>query len=80
MEKDLVLTADAANLLYGLDNADFIVDGHDGDQRSVWSNGPLQVFQIDQPTLFDGEVGHVKALLLQYTATVKHTREEGVSR
>lgn len=54
-----------------------IVDHHDRDQRSVRSNGVLQLLEVNQPILLDGQVGDVKATVLQVARAVQHTPVAG---
>lgn len=72
VEENLLLTAQLANLVNGLDNTNFIVDSHDTDKGSFGANGRLQVFHLDQAVVLHGEIGDIETLVLQMSAAIKH--------
>ena len=61
-----------ADLADGLEHADLVVGGHDGDQDGLVVDGPLQVFEIDEAVGLHRQVGDAVAVLLQALAGVQH--------
>ena len=55
----------AADLLDGLDRADLVVGMHDGDKDRVIPDRVRHFLRGDDAPLVHGEIGHLKALLLQ---------------
>jgi hypothetical protein len=67
----LVSVADFADLFQGLDDADLVVDSHDGDEGGVGSDGGFELGKGDETVLLDGEVGDVEAVLGEVSARVE---------
>ena len=65
VEEDFVLAAQLADLLHGLDDADLVVDHHDGDEGGLLADGLLQVGHLDPALGVDRQVGDLEALGLQ---------------
>ena len=61
-----------ADFLNGLDGADFIVGGHDGDQDGLVRNGLLHILYPHAAKLVHRQVSHLKALLFQPGAGMQH--------
>ena len=79
VEEDLGLPADGADLLHGLDHANFVVHSHDRAQDGVGADRCLELGQVDQTVGFHGKVCYVEALLLQHSATVQNAFVLGLS-
>jgi hypothetical protein len=71
VEEDLALAAHAADLGEGLNDADLVVDGHDGDEDGLGAHGGLEIVEGDEAIALDGEVGDVEALLLHGAGRVE---------
>jgi hypothetical protein len=71
VEWHALVLADAPNLLERLDDADLVVDGHDGDERRVGADGFLELGEVDQAVGADREVGDLEAFLLEVPAGVE---------
>jgi hypothetical protein len=69
MEEDTLLMAELADGLDGLDDADFVVGVHDGDEDGLvgafGDDGALEVFHVNEAVGLDGEVGDAEAGLLE---------------
>ena len=65
VEEDALLVADLADLADGLDDADFVVGVHDGDQdgllRAFGDDGAAEVVEVDEAVGLDGQVGDAVA-------------------
>lgn len=72
MEEDLVLAADLADLLDGLDDTNLVVDHHHGDDGRIGADGSPQLIEVKHPVRIDREVGDLEALLLEVAARVEH--------
>ncbi len=71
MEDDALLVAELADFADGLQHADFVVGGHDGDEDGLVVHGALQVFKIDEAVCLDGQVGDAEAIFLKALAGVE---------
>ena len=71
VEDDALLVAELADLANGLDDADFVVGVHDGDEDGLVVDGALQVFEIDEAVGLHGQIGDAVALLLELLAGVE---------
>ena len=70
MEENLVLTADLANLLDGLDDANLVIAVDHRANKSVRSDSPLEHLQVDETILLDRQVGDLEAVILELPATI----------
>ena len=74
MQVDVLLRSQPADLLQRLDGSDLVVGMHDGDENGVGANGRLQGGEIDQALAGHGQIGDLKALLLQFAAGLQDGR------
>lgn len=72
VEEDLLGSTQSANLSNGLDHTNLVVDGHDGHQSSVGSNGGLQLLHVNETGGQNGQVSDLEALILQVSARVQN--------
>ena len=72
MENNFAFAADFTNGGDVLNYADFVVHPHYGYQNSVFADGGLEFFQINQAVFLHAEVGHFKALAFQFAHGVEH--------
>ena len=72
VEDDALLMAELADFADGLQHADLVVGGHDGDQDGLVVHGALQVFEIDQAVGLHRQIGDAVAVLFQALAGVQH--------
>ncbi len=63
---------DLADLADGLQHADFVVSGHDGDEDGLVVNGALEVFEIDETVCLYGQIGDAVAVFLEALTGVEH--------
>ena len=73
VEDDALLVADFANLADGLQDTDFVVGGHDGDQDGLVVDGTLQVVDVDEAVGLHRQIGDAIAVLLQALAGVEYS-------
>lgn len=73
VEKDLVLAANLSNFLNGLNDTNFIVDGHDGNNGSIRADSFFELLDVDQSVGLNWEVSDVETFLLQYSARFQNT-------
>ena len=75
VEEDALLVAELADLADGLDDADFVVGVHDGDEDGLvgafGDDGALEVFDVDEAVGHDGQIGDAVAGLLEALAGVE---------
>ena len=71
-EKDAVLFGDFADFLNGIDDANFVIGVHDGNQNCFWRNGFAHVFGIDATVFFDRQIGDFKALFFEALAGIEN--------
>ena len=71
VEDDALLVADLADLADGLQDADFVVGGHDGDEDGLVVDGALQVFDIDEAVSLYRQIGDAIAVLFEALAGVE---------
>src|SRR5689334_18161274 len=57
----------------GIDDTNFIVGVHDGDQNRRRLNGRFQLVQADAPVLLHRQVGDLEAMLLEVLAGIEHS-------
>ena len=72
MEPDFVFAAQRADLLDGLNGADFVVGVHDGDKPGVRANRRFDILYADNAVFVNGNICDLKALLFKGGAAVKH--------
>ena len=64
---------DLAGGLSGVDvEQDFIVDGHHGNQGSIWTHGFGQSVEVQKSVLADVHVCHFKAFAFKFSHGVQH--------
>ena len=71
MEANAVRPGDRADLGDGLDRADLVVGGHDGDERGFGRNGLFHVGGAHLAVFVYGQVGHLEALALELLTGVQ---------
>src|SRR5262249_39797158 len=72
VEKHSALATDLADLAPGLQDADFIIGGHDGDENGLVIDGALQVVEVDESVLLHRQIGHAIAVLLKPLTGIEH--------
>mmetsp|Transcript_928 Transcript_928/g.1829 ORF Transcript_928/g.1829 Transcript_928/m.1829 type:complete len:438 (+) Transcript_928:3313-4626(+) len=72
MKEHLIGTANLANILERLNDTNLVVDTHNGNDRSIVTNGALHHVGIYKTIRAHGQVGDVKAFVFQHTARIKH--------
>ena len=72
VEDDAAFAAHLADFRDRLQDADFVVGGHDRDQDGLVVHGALQVVEIDQAILLHRQIGHAVAEFLEMLAGVEH--------
>ena len=72
VEEHAALATDLANFPPRLQDADFIVCGHDRDQDRLVVDRALQIFQIHQTIFLHRQISHAVAILLKPLAGVEH--------
>ena len=68
-------TARAAHFADGrdvLNDADFVVNVHDGNQNGVITHGRFELFQVDDPVALWRQVSHFVTFTLQLAAGIQH--------
>ncbi len=73
VEDDALLMAELADFADGLQDTDFVVGGHDGDEDGLVIHGALQVFDVDEAIGLHGQIGDAVAVLLKALAGVEHS-------
>ena len=72
MEEYLFRSTKLTDLFHWLDNPNFVVDCHDAHKRRVWSNGGLELLQINDAVVLNRQVCDFESVLLQMPATIKN--------
>jgi len=72
VEDDAFFVTELPDFANGLEHPDFVVGGHNGDENRLVVHGALQVFKIDEPIGFHGQIRHAIAILLKALAGVEH--------
>ena len=80
VEENATFTAHLTDGIDILDNTDFIVDSHDGNQNSVITHGRFQCIQIQKTIGQNVHVGHIKAFRFQMTHAVQNGLVFGLHR
>ena len=72
MENHAFASAEFGDFIHRLDNADFIVDHHDGHQNGIRTNSLFQLFQGDQ-TIFPGiQISRLESFTFQFPECVQN--------
>lgn len=72
VKEDFLLPAQRTDFFQWLNNADLVVDCHDGDQGGVGSHSFLQLLHVNETIGLHGQVSDVKAALLEVSAGIEH--------
>ena len=72
MEHDFVFTAEFTDGGDVLDDTDFVVHPHHGNQNGVGADGGFELFQINQAVFFYAQIGYFKALAFHFAHGVQH--------
>ena len=80
VEEDLVFVADLADRFEVLNDADFIVDGHHGNEDRVRTDSGAQGVHVNETVFLHIEVGHFEAFAFEMTHGVKNRLVFGLHR
>src|SRR5208283_876229 len=72
VEEHALLVTDLSDFADGLQHANLIVGGHNGDENGLVVDGALQVFEVDEAVCLYGQIGDAIAVLLEALAGVKY--------
>ena len=72
VEQDSAFTAHFTDFFDVLNDADFIVDGHHGNQGSIRTHGFGQSVEVQKSALADVHVCHFKAFAFKFSHGVQH--------
>ncbi len=72
MKEDFLFLGDFADFRDGLDDADFVVRVHDGDENRLGSDRAAEIVEVNQAVGRDGQIGDVAAGFFQALADVEH--------
>src|SRR6266849_2922894 len=71
-EEDTVLLGQLADFRHRVDDANFVVGVHDGNQDGLGRNGLAHIFWIDPAVALHREISHLKTVLFQAFTRVQH--------
>ena len=72
VENDVTLATNLANGLDILNDTDFIVDEHHGNQHRVRTQRSLEDLQVNQTVFLNIQVCHIKPVTLHFTTGIQH--------
>src|SRR5579859_6487154 len=67
------LFGNLADFRDGVDDANFVIGVHDGDQNRGRLNGRFQTVQADTPILLHRQIGDLETMLLKVLASIEHS-------
>ncbi len=72
MEENALFLGDFADFFDGLNDADFVVGVHDGDQNRFRRDGLAQIVEIDAAVFLHRQIGDLVAVFLEALAGIEH--------
>ena len=80
VEQDLMFATNLANGFHILNNANFVIDRHDGNQNRIGTNRGTQRVQVEQTIFLNIQVRHFEAFAFQMTHGVQNSLMFGLHR